>query len=186
MRQLFLALLSLAYGTAAFAAEAAHGAAPEGKEQLPQFDVSTFPSQTFWLFVTFAVVYAGVKTLIMPQLGGTLDKREAHITDALQTAGTLNEKARTLQTDYETRMTAARQDASQKLGAARETIAQSFASGEAQQRETFNAQRTAFQTRFETGKAELMKTLSSEADKLASDAAAKVLSGDAATKKKAA
>lgn len=185
MRQLLLALLSLAYGSAAFAAEAAHGAT-EGKEQLPQFDVSTFPSQTFWLFVTFAVIYTGVKTLVMPQIGGTLDTREAHVMDALQTAGTLNEKARNLQSDYETRMAAARQDASQKLGAAREAIAKSFADGEAQQRESFNAERSAFQTRFASGKADLMKTLGVEAERLASDAAAKILSGDAAAKKRAA
>lgn len=186
MRQLFLTLLSLAYSAAAFAADPAHGGAEGGKEQLPQFDVTTFPSQTFWLFVTFTIVYICVKTMVMPQIGGALQKRDAHINDALQTAGTLNEKARLLQTDYEARMTTARQNAQAEVQKAKDALAAEIAQADTAQREAFTTERNAFISQFEAGKANLLKTLDEEAKTLAVQVAEKVLTGATASKKKAA
>jgi F-type H+-transporting ATPase subunit b len=53
---------------------------------MPQFDPTWFPSQIFWLAVTFFVLYRILVRAILPRLTDTLDRRAAKIRGDLDAA----------------------------------------------------------------------------------------------------
>lgn len=66
------------------AAETAEVAAKGGS--LPQMDVSTFPSQIFWLAVTFGALYLIMSRMVLPRLGAAIEERRDRIADDLDRA----------------------------------------------------------------------------------------------------
>ncbi len=68
----------------ALADAAAEGAAKKGG--LPQLDVSTFPSQIFWLVVTFGALYLIMSRMVLPRLGAAIEERRDRIADDLDRA----------------------------------------------------------------------------------------------------
>ncbi len=67
-------------------AEAAADAAETKSSGLPQMDVSTFPSQIFWLAVTFGALYWIMATMVLPRLGAAIEERRDRIADDLDRA----------------------------------------------------------------------------------------------------
>ncbi len=65
-------------------ADAAGEAAKGGS--LPQMDVSTFPSQIFWLAVTFGALYIVMSRMVLPRLGAAIEERHDRIADDLDRA----------------------------------------------------------------------------------------------------
>src|SRR5215213_2786594 len=49
------------------------------KIAFPPFDASTFGSQVLWFAITFAVLYALMSRVAIPQIGSIIDKRKARI-----------------------------------------------------------------------------------------------------------
>jgi F-type H+-transporting ATPase subunit b len=80
------------------AADLAHhdGHAAEGKGGLPQFDPTWFPSQLFWLVVTFVVLYTVMTTTVLPALTKTVEGRRTKIETDLKAAETLSAQAHQL------------------------------------------------------------------------------------------
>ena len=78
--------------TSAAEAAAAHGeeAASAG---LPQLDPTSWPSQLFWLAVTFGVLYALMHTKFLPAIGGAIEERRDRIADDLDKAGEFKREA---------------------------------------------------------------------------------------------
>jgi F-type H+-transporting ATPase subunit b len=64
----------------------------EGTEQpaksggFPPFDHTTFPSQIFWLVITFTVLLVFMWRVVVPSIGGTLAERKRRITAELAKA----------------------------------------------------------------------------------------------------
>lgn len=74
--------------------DAAHGA--PGEEQgagLPQLDVSTFPSQIFWLILTFGTLYYLMTRKALPRLSEILEARQERIASDLDRAASLRAEA---------------------------------------------------------------------------------------------
>ena len=71
------------------AAEAAHGA--EGA--FPPFDASTYPSQLFWLALTFGFLFWFMSKIIVPRIGGILEMRQDRIAQDLDKAHELKSEA---------------------------------------------------------------------------------------------
>ncbi|WP_421994237.1 hypothetical protein [Reyranella sp.] len=94
-----------------------------GKSGMPQFDVSRFPSQIFWLVVCFAVLYFLMSKLVLPGIGKTMEERERKIQGDLDAAQKANDVARAAAADQEKALGAARGEASQVLRAASEAAA---------------------------------------------------------------
>jgi F-type H+-transporting ATPase subunit b len=89
----------------------AHGGEHASEPGLPQFDPRFFPSQAFWLLLTFALTYLLMRYLALPQVENVLEGREKHIANDVATAKTQNERAKLLMGEYETRLAKARGDA---------------------------------------------------------------------------
>ncbi len=174
-------------GATAHVEAVAHGAEhASGGGTLPQFNVETFPTQVFWLFIMFTTIYVLVKTVIIPQIGGTMDQREEHITKELQAASELTEKARLGLADYENTIKTARQEAQATLGTAREQISKTFSEAEATQREQFQSVRDGAQTKINAQKDGVLSSMENEARTLAQSLASKLMNGAGNSKKAAA
>ena len=74
MKQLFKIALLTAVPFSVFA---------EGQQSagLPQMDISTFPSQIFWLVVTFSILYIFMWKFVIPKLRTTIEERRDKISN---------------------------------------------------------------------------------------------------------
>lgn len=85
---------------AAAAAEAPHGAEEAASGGLPQFDPSSFPSQLFWLAVTFGFLYWIMASMVLPRLGGTIEERRDRIADDFDQAAEFKRQAEEAERGY--------------------------------------------------------------------------------------
>ena len=75
---------------------------------LPQLDISTWPSQLFWLVVMFTAGYILMAKVVTPRIGTVLEERRAKLDDDLGKARTANEDAARIRAEYEAELDAAR------------------------------------------------------------------------------
>lgn len=73
----------------------------ESQAGLPQFDVTTFPSQLFWLFISFAILYLIFSFKTLPEISTVLERRKEAITNNLETAERMKNEADDVQYAYE-------------------------------------------------------------------------------------
>ena len=52
---------------------------PGGHGGFPPFDTTTYPSQIFWLVITFALLLAFLWRFVVPRIGGTIGERKQRI-----------------------------------------------------------------------------------------------------------
>ena len=99
------------------AATDAHGGEAGG---FPPFEPWHYPSQLFWLFVSFTGLYLILSRFILPRLSANLERRSDTIADDLDEAARLNEQAEEAQKALEQNLAKAR-------SGARETVAKAEA-----------------------------------------------------------
>ncbi|RZI45390.1 hypothetical protein EDM53_05390 [Rickettsiales endosymbiont of Peranema trichophorum] len=68
---------------------------------MPQLDVLTYPSQIFWLLVTFSVLYLFTSFYFMPVISSITKLRASKVTKDLVTAEVSIEKYKALQSEIE-------------------------------------------------------------------------------------
>jgi F-type H+-transporting ATPase subunit b len=95
-------------------------AADAAKAGLPQFDLSRFPSQIFWLGVTFAVLYLIMSKVALPRIGEVLEARADRIGNDLDRASALKAEADQTRAAYEKALAESRARA-QEVGRTAET-----------------------------------------------------------------
>lgn len=109
----------------ALAAEAAVD--KDGKAAFPPFETWHFPSQLFWLTITFGGLFIVLSRFILPKLGGTIEKRGVTIANALDEAATLNDQAKEAQKALELRLAEARTSARETANEARAKLEEEIA-----------------------------------------------------------
>ncbi len=88
-----------AFVTAAAAAAAdAHGEAESAG--LPQLDPTWWPSQLFWLAITFGLLYWLMAGRFLPAIGGAIETRRDRIADDLDQAGEFKRQAEEAESAY--------------------------------------------------------------------------------------
>ena len=80
---------------------------------LPQLDISTWPSQLFWLVVLFAAGYILMAKVVTPRIGTVLEERRAKLDNDLGKARTASEDAARIRAEYEADLDAARSAAAE-------------------------------------------------------------------------
>ena len=118
----FLALVLLGQETTA--------ASSSSGPKLPQLDLATYPSQVFWLVISFVVLYFLVAKLAMPRIAEVLEERQERIEDDLDKAETLKKEAYQVRIEYEKALSAAREKAQDATRHAQEEIAKQSAEAE--------------------------------------------------------
>ncbi len=97
---------------AAEAAQAAQDAAYEAEGVFPPFDASTFPSQLFWLAVTFFTLYFLLSRWLLPRIGSAIEERRDRVADDLDAAAQMKAQADETAQAYEKSLADARARAS--------------------------------------------------------------------------
>jgi F-type H+-transporting ATPase subunit b len=105
---------------AAGGALAAEGGAASGG--MPQLDPSSFPSQIFWLIVTFAVLFLLMWKVALPRVGEVIDQRQQKVSADLDRAETLKEEVEKITAEYEKLLSEARGDANEEIRKAQDQI----------------------------------------------------------------
>jgi len=68
---------------------------------MPQLDLSTFPTQLFWLIVSFGLLYLILWRFVLPQVGEVRTSRQIKIGSDLDRAEELKREAESIQAAYE-------------------------------------------------------------------------------------
>jgi F-type H+-transporting ATPase subunit b len=99
---------------------------------MPQFDVTTFASQVFWLVVLFALLYVVMWRVALPRVSDLLRQRQERIDDDLEKAAKLKAEAEAALAAYEETMARGRADAQAVLREAAERLAKEAEAREAE------------------------------------------------------
>lgn len=83
-------------------------AAGDSSGGLPQLDITTWPSQLFWLVVTFVIGYFLISLLVAPSISSVLENRSNKISDDLETAKRAQDNAKDVYNSYEETLREAR------------------------------------------------------------------------------
>ena len=93
-----MSIIATAIAAAADVAE--EGAKSAGTAGLPQLDTSSWPSQIFWLAITFGFLYWFMSSYILPRLGGMIEERRDRIADDLDQASEFKHQAEDAEAAY--------------------------------------------------------------------------------------
>jgi F-type H+-transporting ATPase subunit b len=88
--------------------ETAHTEAPAGAHAFPPFDKQTFPSQLFWLVLTFAALYVLMSRIALPRIDSILERRRTRISGDLAEAQRLKGESDAAIASYEKALADAR------------------------------------------------------------------------------
>ena len=78
---------------------------------MPQLDVTTFPSQIFWLIVCFVILYLLMANLALPRLEKLVEDRRRHVEGDLEKASQMKAEAEAVIAAYEKALADARHQA---------------------------------------------------------------------------
>jgi F-type H+-transporting ATPase subunit b len=180
-------LVMLAFVPAALAEtadEAAHGheeAAASGG--LPQFDPTWFPSQIFWLAVSFFVLYLFFSKKTLPEISSVIENRRDHIRSDLDMAEKLTEEAENVQAAYENGLQSARDSAAKAVQDVDTAMKQKGAEQYEAFRERSEAEILAAESRINAAKDAAMDEMNTIAAEVASVAVKKIIGVDMDVKK---
>lgn len=88
--------------------------AQEDSGGLPQLDFTTWPTQIFWLMVSFALAYVLMWKLVTPQIASVLEDRHARLEDDMQRTRQAADEAEEMRLNFEKTLTDARAQASEQ------------------------------------------------------------------------
>ena len=103
---------------------AAFAASEKSEESggLPQLDFTTWPTQIFWLVVSFMLAYLLMWRIVVPRIGSVLEERHNRIEDDLRRARQASDDAEQARLAFEDMLASARNDASETTRKATESI----------------------------------------------------------------
>lgn len=104
-------MFALLTEVAVVAAETVH-AEPKGGAGLPQMNVDYFPTQLFWLALTFLGLWFVLSKIALPRVGDVIAERKDRITRDIEAAGRLKSDTDKALADYEKALSDARSNAS--------------------------------------------------------------------------
>ena len=105
--------------------------AASGSGKFPPFQTQNFPSQLFWLVLTFVLLYALMAKVALPRIGAILAERSKRIGDDIAAADQLKKRSETAHAAYQKALADAR------------TRAQSIAAAESEHQASLAAEHQA-------------------------------------------
>ncbi|MGH7123992.1 MAG: F0F1 ATP synthase subunit B' [Stellaceae bacterium] len=145
---------------------------------MPQLDLSTFPSQIFWLAVIFLLLYLLMARVALPRVAAMIEARKARIEGDLERATQMKAEAEAVMAAYERSLADARAQAQATLKEAMERFA--AVAGESQRKaaETLALVTAAAEKRIADAKAEALRGLRAVAIDVARTATRKLVGVD--------
>jgi F-type H+-transporting ATPase subunit b len=97
-----------------------HTEAPGGHRAFPPFESQHYPSQLFWLAVTFLLLYLLMSRIALPRIGAIFADRNKRIADDLAAAQGFRERSEAASAAYQKSLADARANAQAIANATRE------------------------------------------------------------------
>ena len=82
---------------------------------MPQLEISSYPSQLFWLIVCFFSLYIIMSQIIIPRIADIIEQRRKKIDDAIEKAQSMQKKAEAALDKYQKALAAATNEAEKSL-----------------------------------------------------------------------
>lgn len=161
----------------------ADGAAASGG--LPQLDPSSYPSQIFWLIVTFALLYWLLSKRALPRVADVLETRQDRIAADLDRAQALRQEAEEAMAQHEKLVADAQARARAELDAANERIQAEAARQEAELERSLQQQLGEADQRIAAAREAALKALEDVARDSARDAVGRLVGVDISTEEAA-
>ncbi|MBL8549180.1 MAG: hypothetical protein JNJ73_04300 [Hyphomonadaceae bacterium] len=147
-------------------AEAAgHGA--EGASAFPPFDATLFTHQLFWFAITFGALYWVLSRMVLPKIGGVIERREAKIKGDLDAAARENDAAEAARKATERTQAESRASARTLIERMRAEAAEQLAAEQARIERELSDQAAAAETRI----GEMRSNALAQVDTIAKDVA---------------
>ena len=143
----------------------------EGSNGLPQLDVYTWPTQLFWLIITFTVGYILISAFVVPSISTVLESRSNKISNDLNKAKKYQEDAKNAFNTYESSLNNARVQAANAVSKAMEEAKLDTAKREAVVRKKLVANANKAEEKFSKIREESMESL----NELAIDISQKII-----------
>ncbi len=152
-----------AFISPAVAASLPQAALAEGG--MPQLRFETFPSQIFWLVVTFTALYFVISRLVLPQVRTTLRARETRIGADREQADELRKEAEAAHQRASEALAAARADSDRILREAHDQAAEALRSHSQRLQAELDKERSEAEARIEASRGAALQ----DAERAASD-----------------
>lgn len=149
--------------------------AGQGGGGLPQLDAHTYPTQIFWLVVTFVILYAIMSKVALPRIAEVLEERQERIADDIETAERLRSEAAKVQAEYEKALADARGKAQELFRETGDLLAKEQSEAEAETAKKLARKTKTAETRIDKQRAEALESLRTVASETAAAATAKLI-----------
>lgn len=138
---------------------------------LPQFDITTYPKQIFWLTLVFGLLYFINARRILPALKGSIEGRAARIAADIETAEQLREQADAMRDAYESAIATAQQEGHKTLAELQARIKADMEAEGVQFKERADVEVKALQERLDSARERIKDELNDSAVALTVDIA---------------
>jgi F-type H+-transporting ATPase subunit b len=162
----FLFVLPLAAAVPAFAEE------DVGFPQLKQAD--TYPSQVFWLAVSFVVLYVLMSTLALPRVASVIETRRKNREDNLKEAESLNAEAEKIRKAFESSLAKAQGAAQDVMRSTEQGIADRIAEENARFAEAARKRLVSAEQNIAQAKQDAMTSLADISAEIAAEMSGKI------------
>ena len=142
---------------------------------MPQLDVSGFPSQIFWLVITFVFLWWLMAKVALPKVGLVLEERQKKINDSLDLAENLRIEAGSELDAYETAISVAHEEARKVINDANQEGTQASANQLAEMRISLTNQIAEVETEIESVKEKALEDIGQSAREVAISALEKLV-----------
>jgi F-type H+-transporting ATPase subunit b len=123
-----------------------------GSDVFPPFDFSTYPSQLFWLAITFGVLYFALSSWVLPRIGSAIEERRDRIADDLDAASQAKADADAAVEAYEQALADARSKAHGIAADTRKALDDELAKESAEVEAELNAKQDAAEAAIKSAK----------------------------------
>jgi F-type H+-transporting ATPase subunit b len=144
------------------------------KPGMPQLDTATWPSQLFWLAVTFIALYMVISRIAIPRVGGAIAKRQSTIDGDLAAAQKLKAEAQAAVEAYEQALAAARDRANALALESRNRMGEEAAAERAKLDQALTARVQEAETRIAASRSKALADVQSMAADIARDIASEL------------
>ena len=134
---------------------------------MPQLDISGFPSQIFWLVITFVFLWWLMAKVALPKVGLVLEERQKKINDSLDMAENLRIEAGSVLEAYEIAISVAHDEARKVINDANQEGTQASANQLADMRISLTNQIAEVETEIESVKEKALEDIGQSAREVA-------------------
>ncbi len=145
---------------------------------MPQLDPTSFPTQLFWLVVSFAILYFVSWKVVLPKIADVLRERQERMDGDLEKAEALKADAEQVLEAYQRTMADGRGEAQSILREARDRIAADSAARLDELSSRLAKETAAAETRIAAAKAEALENIRGVAVETAQAAASRLTGRD--------